>query len=202
MLRNCCMTWGRGLFLVLLGSGIVKAEPLVFNKFDQNHSTIGFRVPILGGLSWVEGKFTGFEVQLRYDSADASQCFVGATLEAATINTGIPERDEHLRSADFLDAGTFPKIMFISKKVERSGDDLLVSGTLSMRGTSRPLNLKCTVTGMQRDSASGDVLIGAHATAQLNRQDFGVAWTHPTPRFVGDSVYVEISLISKRTAVK
>ncbi len=199
MLRNCCMGLGRGLVIVVLGYVAGRAEPAEFSKFDKNHSTIGFRVPILGGLSSVEGKFTAFDVQLRYDSVDASKCFVGATIETASIHTGIEERDEHLRSADFLDAATHSKIMFVSKKVERSPEGFLVHGTLSMRGTSLPVELLCRVTGLTRDSASGDALIGLHATTTLNRQDYGVSWKHPDPLFVGDSVEVEISLISKLT---
>lgn len=198
MLRNCCM----GLAIVVLTGSTSRAEPAEFNKFDRNHSTIGFRVPILGGMSFVEGKFTSFDVQLRYDSADAGKCFVGATIETASIHTGLADRDEHLRSADFLDAPVHPKILFVSKKVERSGEGLLVTGTLSMRGTSHVIAMQCEVTGVRRDSASGDALIGLHATTSLNRQDYGVSWKHPDPLFVGDSVFIEINLISKLTPQK
>jgi len=177
----------------------VHAESLEFSKFDKNHSTIGFRVPILGGMSQVEGKFTAFDVQLRYDPADPAQCMVGATIDAASITTGIAERDAHLKSADFLDVASHPKIMFISKKIERSPEGFVVHGTLSMRGASKPVDLAVRVNGMHRDSASGDYLIGAHAATTINRQDFGVSWKHPDPLFVGDSVYVEINLISKLT---
>ena len=196
-MRNHRLRYLGGPALLLAAFGIALAEPIEFSKFDRNHSTVGFRVPILGGMSHVEGKFTAFDVQLRYDSTDASKCFVGATIEAASVNTGIADRDEHLRSADFLNASAHPKIMFISKKVERTGDSLVVHGTVSMRGASGPIDLAARVTGVRRDSASGDLQIGLHATGRLNRQDYGVAWKHPNPLFVGDSVYVEIDLISK-----
>lgn len=194
-MRNCCM----GLVLSAWAAGTLpaSAEPLEFKNFDRNHSTIGFRVPILGGMSSVEGKFTSFDVQLRYDSADASNCFVGASIEAASINTGLADRDAHLQSADFFDASAHPKILFVSRKIERTPKGLWVQGSLSMRGVSRPMDLDCRITGVERDSASGGRLIGVHATTRLNRQDFGVSWRHPDPLFVGDSVDVEIHLISK-----
>jgi polyisoprenoid-binding protein YceI len=196
-----CLTLAVGsLFLVY--SAVAQPPEFNFDKFDRNHSTIGFRVPILGGMSSVEGKFTAFDVQLRYVPADPSKGLVGATIDAASISTGIAERDVHLKSADFLNVAAHPRIMFISKKVEGSADGLVIHGTLSMRGVSKPVDLTARVNGTHRDSASGDYLIGLHAATTINRRDFGVAWTHPDPLFVGDSVYIEIDLISKLTPVK
>jgi polyisoprenoid-binding protein YceI len=188
--------------MVLCGASAAWAGPIEFNKFDKNHSTVGFRVPILGGLSEVEGKFMAFDAQLQYDSSDVSQCFVGATIDASSINTGIAERDTHLKSPDFFDVAKFPKIMFLGKKVEKSGKGLVVHGTLSMHGVSKEIDLATDVKGLRRDSASGDYLIGLSAKVALNRQDFGISWHHTDPLFVGDSVFVEINLISKPTPLR
>lgn len=198
-MRNHCV---QVLIAVTLTTGIhgpAAAATFEFPKFDKSHSTVGFRVPILAGMSQVEGKFTSFEVQLRYDPENVSKCSVKATIEAASINTGIADRDDHLRSEDFFDATAHPTIVFISNKVVREGDGLLVHGTLSMHGISKQVDLKSVVKGLQVDSASGDRLIGLHAIAAFNRQDFGISWKHVDPLFVGDSVYVEINLISKLT---
>jgi polyisoprenoid-binding protein YceI len=89
--------------------------------------------------------------------------------------------------------------MFISKRVETAGAGWVVHGTLSMHGVSRRIDLAARVTGLHTDSASGGRVIGLHASTVLNRQDFGVAWKHPDPLFVGDSVYVEVDLISRLT---
>lgn len=201
MRNRCLQCLALAAWAVAL-SQFAYALSLEFNKFDKNHSTIGFRVPILGGMSSVEGKFTAFDVQLRYDPDDPAKCLVGATIDASSITTGIAERDVHLKSADFLDVAAHPKIMFISKRVEGSSEGLLVHGTLSMRGVSKPVDMTVRVNGVHKDSASGDYLIGVHATTAINRQDFGVAWKHPDPLFVGDSVYVEINLISKLAKVE
>lgn len=188
------------LLVGLMVGATATAEVIEFKKFDLNHSTVGFRVPIFGGFSHVEGKFTGFDIQLRYDPEDPLHSFVGATIDAASINTGIVERDTHLRSADFLDIQRHPKIMFISNRVEAREGGFTAFGKLSMRGVSKAIELPFEVTGFHKDPKTGKWLLGVHATARLNRQDFGVEWRHADPMFVGDSVFVEISLITRLTA--
>jgi polyisoprenoid-binding protein YceI len=198
-MRNRCLQLLTAVALTAAIHHPALAEPIEFTKFDKSHSTVGFHVPILGGMSQVEGKFMAFDVQLRYDASDPTKCMVGATIDASSINTGITDRDDHLRSEDFLNVAANPKIMFISKKVEKVGDALVVHGTLSMHGVSKPVDLAAEVKGLRTDSVSGDYLIGLHATTALNRQDFGITWKHADPLFVGDSIHVEINLISKLT---
>ena len=188
------------LMIVAVSATAALAEVIEFKKFDQNHSTIGFRVPIFGGFSHVKGKFTGFDIQLRYDPDDPLNSFVGATIDATTINTGIGERDTHLRSPDFLDTQSHPKIMFISNRIEAREGGFTAFGKLSMRGVSQAIELPFEVTGLHKDEDSGKWMLGVHATAALDRQDFGVEWRHPDPLFVGDSVFVEIDLITRLTA--
>jgi polyisoprenoid-binding protein YceI len=188
------------LCVVALSATTALAEVIEFKKFDKNHSTIGFRVPIFGGFSHVQGKFTGFDIQLRYDPDDPLSSFVGATIDATTINTGIDERDTHLRSADFLDTESHPTIMFISNRVEAREGGFTAFGKLSIRGVSQAVELPFEVTGLHKDSESGKWMLGVHATAAFDRQDFGVEWRHPDPLFVGDSVFVEIDLITRLTA--
>ena len=91
-------------------------------KIDPNHSTIGFATPILGNLSKVHGKFTEFTVTLKFDENDLPNSSVSAIIKAASIDTGVADRDKHLRSADFFDVAKFADITFASSRIERSGD--------------------------------------------------------------------------------
>ncbi len=72
-------------------------------EIDTAHSTVGFSVPILGGLSQVKGKFSEFTATINYDEADVTKSSVTATIKTASIDTGIERRDAHLRNADFFD---------------------------------------------------------------------------------------------------
>src|SRR5262245_22249976 len=88
---------------------------------DANHSTVGFAVSILGGMSSVIGKFTDFTVAIEYDEADITKSSVDAVIKATSIDTGIENRDKHLRTADFFDVEKYPEITFKSSSVIKKG---------------------------------------------------------------------------------
>ena len=128
------------LVLFLWGSGLhqVRAQeearkPL---RIDTNHSTLGFSVPIVGGLSQVTGKFTDFDVQIIWDEADPAASSVQATLQVASIDTGIDDRDSDLQSPNFFDVATYPTLTFESDHIEQQGEGFLAHGTLTMKGVS------------------------------------------------------------------
>lgn len=186
------------LFLATLS----EAAPLSVKRFDTSHSTIGFRIPILGGMSQVEGKFTDFAIDVTYDEENLAGSSVVATIIAASINTGIGDRDEHLRSAEFFDVAKFPELKFVSSRIEKRGKGFVAHGTLTMHGISRKLALPFTRTGMQRIPDKNAVVLGFAAQTRLNRRDFGLTWKHGVdPLFVGDDVVVEIRLITKLITV-
>lgn len=169
---------------------------------DKNHSTIGFAVPILGGLSKVRGKFTDFDVKIIYDEADITKSSVTATIKATSIDTGIENRDKHLRTADFFEVEKYPDITFQSKRIEKKGNKLTAYGTFTMHGVSKEIALPFTITGKFKDPKDGNVTIGFAANLKLNRQDYGVAYRNKNnPAFVGDEVEIELNLIT-RTAGK
>jgi polyisoprenoid-binding protein YceI len=170
---------------------------------DKNHSTIGFSVPILGGISKVSGKFTDFDVKLVYDDADINRSSVSATIKTASIDTGIENRDKHLRTADFFDAEKYPEITFQSSRIEKKGNHLTAYGTFTMHGVSKEIALPFMITGKYKDPKDGDVSIGFSSKLMINRQDYGVSWRHKdTPTFVGDEVEIELNLITRATAQK
>lgn len=165
---------------------------------DKNHSTVGFAVPILGGMSKVRGKFTDFDVQITYDEADITKSSVTATIKAASIDTGIENRDKHLRTADFFDVEKYPEITFQSKRVEKRGDKLTAFGTFTMHGVSKEVALPFMITGKFKNPKDGDVSIGFASKLTINRQDYGITWRNKDiPTFIGDEVEIELNLITR-----
>ena len=170
---------------------------------DKNHSTVAFAVPILGGLSKVRGKFMDFDVQIAYDEADITKSSVSATIKAASIDTGIENRDKHLRTADFFDVEKFPEITFQSKRVEKKGNRLTAYGTFTMHGVSKEIAIPFNVTGKFTDPKDGDISVGFASVLTLNRQDYGINWRNKdTPTFVGDEVEIELDLIIRASSKK
>jgi polyisoprenoid-binding protein YceI len=176
-----------------------QAEEMRFTNFDQGHSTIGFAVPISGGMSEVDGKFTSFTVNFVYDTQDVTKSSIEVVIKAASIDTGLSDRDNDLRSDSFFDVAKYPEIRFTSSRFAGRADALVVVGTLEMRGIRKEIELRCQIKGPQAGEKSDTTFIGAAATTTLNRRDFGMTWEHTVPNFVGDDIAVSIHLISKLT---
>src|SRR6185436_19285253 len=114
---------------------------------DNNHSTVGFSVPILGGLSQVKGKFTDFAITINNDEKDITKASVSVVIKATSVNTGIEGRDRHLRTADFFDVEKFPEITFKSERIEKKGKQFIAHGPLTMHGVTKEIALPFTITG-------------------------------------------------------
>jgi len=187
------------LLIVIVLSVPLPAKTITIDRLDTNHSTIQFRVPIMGGMSEVTGKFTDFSVSISYDDVDLTKSHVTASIRTASVDTGIADRDKHLRTPDFFDCEKFPEIRFESSRIEKTSDGYQAVGTLTMRGVSRPILLPFRLTGTHRLDEKKSTGYGFSASAALNRQDYGVKWKHPVePAFVGDDVTIEIRLVSKQ----
>lgn len=190
----------KNLLVLFLFSTITTAQVNTIRQYpiDTNHSTIGFSVSIMNGLSRVNGKFTDFTVTLTNDEKDITKSSVNVVIKAASINTGIPARDTHLRSAEFFEVEKYPEITFQSKRIEKKGKQLFALGTFTMHGVSKEITLPFQITGVNKDLASKKMNLGYSARIVLNRRDFGINWTHPkVPNFVGDNVEIEINLITR-----
>jgi polyisoprenoid-binding protein YceI len=186
-----------GVLLSLLF--ITPAGRAVPYNVDTNHSTIGFDVSILGGLSKVRGKFTSFSVVIDYNEADIKKSSVTATIKADSIDTGIEKRDEHLKTADFFDVAKYPEITFQSKSVEKKGNQFIATGTFTMHGVSKELSIPFTMTGKYTNPKTQNTVYGFRARLVLNRRDYGINWQHNTvPNWVGDDVEIELDLITSR----
>jgi len=198
MLRESILT-------ILLVSVSIAAQVSSARQYpiDMNHSTVGFSVPIMGGLSKVKGKFTDFNINLTNDELDVTKSTVNVVIKAASVDTGIEGRDKHLRTADFFDVEKFPEITFQSSRIEKRGKQLIAHGTLTMHGISKEIALPFTITGVDENADKTKKNVGYSASLVLNRRDYGLNYEHKTvPNFVGDNITVEIDLITKALDMK
>lgn len=163
-------------------------------EIDASHSSAAFTVRHLG-LSKVRGQFTDFAgtIEIADDPARSS---VGVTLEAASFSTGSPDRDAHVRSADFLDVDNHPVLTYRSTAVREGGDGWIVEGTLTIRGTSRPVVLDVDFGGAGTDPW-GNGRLAFTASTEIDREEFGLTWNQALETggvLVGKRVKVEIEV--------
>ena len=168
------------------------------HPIDNAHSTVGFSVPILGGLSQVKGKFTDFAITLNHDEKDVTKSSVNVVIKATSVDTGIERRDAHLRNADFFDVEKFPEITFKSERIEKKGKQFIAHGPLTMHGVTKQIELPFTITGTYKNPTNNKTTVGYSAKMVLNRRDFGINYARQdNPTFVGDEITVEIELVTR-----
>ena len=140
-------------------------------QYDKNHSTIGFRTRHLG-ISTVRGYFTDADVKLNLEGDDPTKWSMNATIQAASIDTGIERRDDHLRSESYLDVAEFPTITFETRRVEPRGEGFALIGSFTMHGVTKELELAATFNGEAVDREVHKRGFSAQGT--VDRFAFGV----------------------------
>jgi len=171
-------------------------------QIDPAHSAAHFSVRHLM-ISNVRGEFSKLSGNVVLDAADLTRSSVDVTLDASSINTREPQRDEHLRSADFLDVANYPAISFRSKRVVAAGPEhFKLSGDLTIRGVSKEVTFDVEGPTPSVKDPWGNVRSGVTATAKINRKDFGLVWNALVEGggvMVGDevSITIEAELIQK-----
>lgn len=155
---------------------------------DPVHSEVSFVVRHMM-VSKVRGRFDKFEGTI-VTAPDPLQSSVTATVELSSVNTGEPNRDNHIRSADFFEVESHPHLTFRSTGVRPDGDNFLLDGDLTIRGTTKPVTLKLEVNGFGPD-AYGGTRAGFSASGEINRNDFGVSYNGPIPGGGGGVVVSE-----------
>jgi polyisoprenoid-binding protein YceI len=179
-------------------STAVQPEPSVTTwQIDPVHSTAQFKVKHLM-ISNVKGEFTSIKGTLQLDSSDVTKSSLEVVIDANSINTREPQRDAHLKSADFFDVEKFPNITFRSGKVskEESGE-FAVEGDLTIHGVTRKVTLDVEAPSAPQKDPWGGMRIGIEATTKINRKDFGLVWnaTLETGGFmVGDEVTIALDV--------
>lgn len=163
---------------------------------DTAHSTVGFAVPVAGGIAKVQGKFSSFSVKLQYDPSDVTKSSVIATIKADSISTGIEGRDKHLRTPDFFEVEKYPEITFQSRSVTRKGKQLLATGDFTMHGVTKEITIPFTLAGDPAKLKTGGEPFGVQANITLDRRAYGIAYDNPKrPGFIGDQVEITLSLL-------
>ena len=171
-------------------------------QVDGAHSAVSLTVRHMV-ISKVRGRFAKWSATLALDTADLARSSVDVEIDAASIDTGVADRDAHLRSPDFLDAQKYPTLRYRSRRVEAlSEDHLRVVGDLTIRDVTREVVLAVEHGGQGKDPW-GNQRVGFTATASLNRKDFGLTWNQALETggvLVADRVDVEIELQAIRQA--
>ncbi len=142
--------------------------------FDTSHSHLEFSVRhmMVGKTRGRFGTFTG-TVNV---ADDTTASFVSVEIDAASIDTRDPKRDEHLRSADFLDVERHPALTFTSTAVRGSGSEWTVTGDLTIHGVTRTVDVDATLEGVVEKDPFGFARVAFSGEAEIDREDFGLTW--------------------------
>ena len=143
-------------------------------QIDTTHSSIEFSIRHLV-IAKVRGRFAKFTGTIELDEGDVTRSAVTAEIDAASIHTNDEKRDAHLRAGDFLDVEAFPKITFASKRIERAGSDLRLTGALTIHGVTRDAVLDVEQLGALKDPW-GNQRVAFAAHGSIDRKDFGLQW--------------------------
>jgi len=162
---------------------------------DPTHSSLGFTARHLV-VSKVRGQFRKFDSELDLDPSDWSRSKIVVKIDTASVDTGVSDRDGHLRSPDFFDAAAHPVATFTSTRIEPKGDRLAIAGELTIRGNTRPVTLDAEFLGESKDPW-GNAKAGFSAHATLDRREFGLTWNKALETggmLVGDKIELAIDL--------
>jgi polyisoprenoid-binding protein YceI len=166
-------------------------------QIDPNHSAAQFAVRHLG-LSTVRGAFTKVSGTIQFDDKDVSKSSVEVTIDAASVDTRVPDRDKDLRSDRFFDAEKYPTLTFKSTKVEQvETGKLRVTGDLTIHGVTKQVVLDVEGPTAAVKDPWGNQRAAANASTKINRQDFGVKWNAKMDNggwVVGDDVAITIDV--------
>jgi polyisoprenoid-binding protein YceI len=166
-------------------------------QIDPRHSAAEFSVRHLM-ISNVRGQFSKVTGTVNFDDKDVTKSSVDVNIDATTIDTREPDRDKHLRSADFFDVQNFPTMTFHSKRVTQAGPGKLkITGDLTIRGVTHEVSFEVEGPATPIKEPSGALRSAATATTQINRQDYGVKWNRNLDNggvVVGDTVTITVDL--------
>ncbi len=145
-------------------------------KIDPDHTAAAFSVRHFM-ITLVRGQFNKISGSIQYDPEKPGLGSVVIEIESSSVHTGIPKRDEHLRSPDFLEVDKYPLIQFKSTRIEPVAvNSFILTGDLTIRDVTRSVALDAEYLGRVKSPFDEDISIGFSASARINRQDFGVSW--------------------------
>ncbi len=143
---------------------------------DHTHSTAAFTVRHMM-ITTVRGSFSDIKGTITYDPANPAAASVEAIIPAATVNTGVADRDNHLKSPDFFDAANTPELTFKSTSVQSTGENTAkIVGDLTIRGITHSITLDGEFLGQNANPWTKAATVGFTASTKINREDWGLTW--------------------------
>ena len=165
-------------------------------EIDSSHSSVHFSVRHLV-IAKVRGTFARWSGAVQVPTGDFSQATVDVTIDASSIDTGVDQRDTHLKSPDFFDVAQFPELRFVGKHVRpRSGSEIDVVGDLTIKGATHEVVLRVEQHGQAKDPW-GNLRAAFTAKTSIDRKDFGLTWNQVLETggvMVGDRVDIEAEI--------
>jgi polyisoprenoid-binding protein YceI len=165
-------------------------------EIDSSHSSVHFSVRHLV-IAKVRGTFARWSGRVHVPDGDFSQATVSVTIDGSSINTGVDQRDAHLKSPDFFDVAQYPELRFVGRRVEpRSEAEIDVIGDLTIKGATREVVLRVEQHGQAKDPW-GNVRAAFTAKTSIDRKDFGLTWNQALETggvMVGDRVDIEAEI--------
>lgn len=184
-----------GRMVVIAGMCWAPVASAATYKLDPDHSSVEFKIRHL--FSYVHGEFTEFEGTYEYEPGKPETWKARAVMQTASIDTKAADRDEHLRSADFFDAATYPTITFTSTQVtDVTSAGAKLHGILNIHGVEKPVVMDVAIHGEGKDPW-GKTRSGFTATVTVDRKDFGLMWNKVVEAgqmLVGDEVQITIEV--------
>jgi polyisoprenoid-binding protein YceI len=171
-------------------------------QIDPSHSAAQFSVRHMM-ISNVKGEFTKVTGTLTYDSKNVAASKIDVVIDANSISTREPKRDEHLKGADFFDTAKYPTLAFKSKQIWRTGGKLQAKGDLTMHGVTREVVLDVDGPTPEVKDPWGNMRFGASATTKVSRKEWGLVWNQAIETggvVVGDEVTISIDIEATRNA--
>ena len=187
------MTKGYFVSILLLSAPAMFAAEY---KIDPAHSSAEFSVRHLM-ISNVKGQFSKLSGEIVYDPANPSAAKVDAVIDTTTVDTREARRDDDLKGPHFFDVTKFPTMSFKSTHVEKSGEQLLVKGDLTLHGVTKEVTLTVDGPTPEMKDPRGNVHVGASATTHINRKDWGLVWNAALESggvMVGDDVKITLDI--------
>jgi polyisoprenoid-binding protein YceI len=165
-------------------------------QIDPAHSEADFTIKHMG-ISNVHGRFGNVSGSLALDEKDITKSTVNSTVDITTVDTGVAQRDTHLKSPDFFDATKYPQMTFVSKSLSDANGQLQLSGDLTIHGVTRPVMLALEGPSKEQLDPYGKTRRAFSATTTIHRQDFGLTWNgnlKSGDTVLGDDVKVELDI--------
>jgi polyisoprenoid-binding protein YceI len=170
-------------------------------QIDSKHSAVRFKVRHMM-IAFVGGEFNSVSGSVEFDPAKPEVSKIDASIDVNSLHTGDPQRDGHIKGADFFDAANFPAITFRSSKVAAAGSGYKVTGGLTLRGVTKEVTLSVDAVSPEITDPWSLQRRGLSAVTTINRKDFGMSWNADVSggKMLSDDIEITLDLEMTRAA--